>query len=198
MDGLVLKVLAALDQTAAASSVLAAGHEIARVFHADVAAVHVVQDGAEHVRTLAAQEGVPLGELQGSPGVRLARVLEDDDEAVALVVGARPRAQGQRDEVTLRFARDREDVVLGSANPSLQSDALDRPRGKAGEELAPERFPLVLRLVAERGQHVLLEHVQDHDLDSLRLGRFDHRVRRRRRRRSFERYEDAVDYEAGR
>ncbi len=92
-----MKVLAALDQTAAASSVLAAGHEIARVFHADVAAVHVVQDGAERVRTLAAQEGVPLGELQGSPGVRLARVLEDDDEAVALVVGARPRAQGQRE-----------------------------------------------------------------------------------------------------
>jgi nucleotide-binding universal stress UspA family protein len=92
-----MKVLAALDETAAASSVLAAGHEIARVFHADVAAVHVVQDGAERVRTLAAQEGVPLGELQGSPGVRLARVLEDDDEAVALVVGARPRAQGQRE-----------------------------------------------------------------------------------------------------
>jgi nucleotide-binding universal stress UspA family protein len=92
-----MKVLAALDETAAASSVLAAGHEIARVFHADVAAVHVVQDGAERVRTLAAQQGVPLGELQGSPGVRLARVLEDDDEAVALVVGARPRAQGQRE-----------------------------------------------------------------------------------------------------
>ena len=92
-----MKVLAALDQTAAASSVLAASHEIARVFHADVAAVHVVEDGAERVRTLAAQEAVPLRELQGSPGVRLARVLEDDDEAVALVVGARPRAQGQRE-----------------------------------------------------------------------------------------------------
>ena len=92
-----MKVLAALDETAAASSVLAAGHEIARVFHADVAAVHVVQDGTERVRTLAAQEGVPLGELQGSPGVRLARVLEDDDEAVALVVGARARAHGQRE-----------------------------------------------------------------------------------------------------
>jgi nucleotide-binding universal stress UspA family protein len=92
-----MKVLAALDQTAAASSVLAASHEIARVFHADVAAVHVVQDGTERVRTLAAQEGVPLGELQGSPGVRLARLLEDDDEVVALVVGARARARGERE-----------------------------------------------------------------------------------------------------
>ena len=92
-----MKVLAALDQTAAASSVLAASHEIARVFHADVAAVHVVQDGAERVRSLAAQEGVPLGELQGPPGLRLARTLEEDDEAVALVVGTRARAQGERE-----------------------------------------------------------------------------------------------------
>jgi nucleotide-binding universal stress UspA family protein len=92
-----MKVLAALDQTAAASSVLTASHEIARVFHADVAAVHVVQDGAERVRTLAAQRGVPLGELKGPPGVRLARMLEDDDEAVALVVGTRARAQGERE-----------------------------------------------------------------------------------------------------
>ena len=92
-----MKVLAALDQTAAASSVLAASHEIARVFHADVAAVHVVQDGAERVRTLAAQEAVPLRELQGPPGSQLARMLEDDDEAVALVVGTRARAQGERE-----------------------------------------------------------------------------------------------------
>jgi nucleotide-binding universal stress UspA family protein len=94
---LVMKVLAALDQTAAASSVLAAGHQFARVFHADVAAVHVVQDGAERVRTLAAEDRVPLAELQGPPGVELAQALEDDDDAVALVVGSRVRAQGERE-----------------------------------------------------------------------------------------------------
>jgi len=92
-----MKVLAALDETAAASSVLAASHEIARVFHADVGAVHVVQDGAARVRTLAAQEGVPLEELQGPPGVRLAETLEGDDEAVALVVGTRARPRGERE-----------------------------------------------------------------------------------------------------
>jgi nucleotide-binding universal stress UspA family protein len=93
-----MKVLAALDQTAAASPVLAAGHEIARMFQADVAAVHVLQDGADQVRELAAHHhGVPLIELEGAPGRRLAQALDEDDEAVALVVGTRCLPQGGRE-----------------------------------------------------------------------------------------------------
>jgi nucleotide-binding universal stress UspA family protein len=92
-----MKVLAALDQTAAASPVLAASEEIARLFAADVAAVHVRQDGAQQVRELAAHHGAPLAELEGAPGRRLAEALEDDEEALALVVGARCLPQGDRE-----------------------------------------------------------------------------------------------------
>jgi nucleotide-binding universal stress UspA family protein len=92
-----MKVLAALDQTAAARPVLAASHEIARAFAADVAAVHVLQDGAQRVRELAADDRVPLAELVGPPGARLAQALEDDDDAVALVVGTQARPQGERE-----------------------------------------------------------------------------------------------------
>lgn len=92
-----MKVLAALDQTAAAGPVLAAAHEIAQMFAADVAAVHVVQDGVQQVRDLAAHHGVPLEELEGSPGRRLAQALEDDAAAVALVVGTRCLPQGGRE-----------------------------------------------------------------------------------------------------
>jgi nucleotide-binding universal stress UspA family protein len=92
-----MKVLAALDQTAAAGPVLAASHEIARMFRADVEAVHVLQDGAQQVRELAAHHGVPLTELDGSPGPRLAHALEDDDDAVGLVVGTRCLPQGGRE-----------------------------------------------------------------------------------------------------
>jgi nucleotide-binding universal stress UspA family protein len=92
-----MKVLAALDQTAAAGPVLAAGHEIARMFRADVAAVHVLQDGADQVRELAAHHGVPVSELEGAPGRRLAQALEEDNEAVALVVGTRCLPQGARE-----------------------------------------------------------------------------------------------------
>jgi nucleotide-binding universal stress UspA family protein len=92
-----MKVLAALDQTAAAGPVLAASHEIAHMFGADVEAVHVLQDGAQQVRELAAHHGVPLTELEGSPGPRLAQALEDDDDPVALVVGTRCLPQGGRE-----------------------------------------------------------------------------------------------------
>jgi nucleotide-binding universal stress UspA family protein len=92
-----MKVLAALDQTAAATPMLGASHEIARMFGAEVEAVHVLQDGAQQVRELATHHGVPLTELEGSPGPRLAQALEDDDDAVALVVGTRCLPQGGRE-----------------------------------------------------------------------------------------------------
>lgn len=91
-----MKVLAALDQTAAAGPVLAASHEIARMLGADVAAVHVLQDGAQQVRELAAHEGVRLTELEGAPGRRLAEALEDED-AAGLVVGTRDLPEGGRE-----------------------------------------------------------------------------------------------------
>jgi nucleotide-binding universal stress UspA family protein len=92
-----MKVLAALDQTAAAPTVLAASHEIARLFAAEVSALHVLQDGVQRVRKLVADDRVPLAELEGAPGARLAQALDDDDDAVALVVGTRAQRQGGRE-----------------------------------------------------------------------------------------------------
>lgn len=92
-----MKVLAAIDQTAAARPVLAASHEFARMFGAEVLAVHVVQDGVERVRELAAAHGVPLLELEGPAATTLAQTVEDDEDAVALVVGTRARAHGGRE-----------------------------------------------------------------------------------------------------
>jgi nucleotide-binding universal stress UspA family protein len=92
-----VKVLAGLDPTGTARPVLAAAHEIARLFGADVAAVHVVQDGAQRVRELAAGQRVPLGELAGPPGAQLAQALERDEDAVALVVGTRAHPQTERE-----------------------------------------------------------------------------------------------------
>ena len=92
-----MKVLAALDQTAAARTVLAASHEIARLFAAEVSALHVLQDGVQRVRELVADDRVPLAELEGAPGARLAQALDDDDDAIALVVGTRAQRQGGRE-----------------------------------------------------------------------------------------------------
>lgn len=92
-----MKVLAALDQTEAAPAVLAASHEFARALGADVTAVHIRQDGVQRLQKLAADDRVPLVELEGPSGPRLAQALEEDDEAVALVVGTRVRAEGERE-----------------------------------------------------------------------------------------------------
>jgi nucleotide-binding universal stress UspA family protein len=92
-----MKVLAAIDQTAAARPVLAASHEFARIFGAEVSAVHVVQDGVERVREFAAAHGVPLLELDGPPAATLAQTVEDDEDAAALVVGTRARPHGGRE-----------------------------------------------------------------------------------------------------
>ncbi len=92
-----MKVIAALDQTPAARPVLTASHQIARMFAADLSAVHVLQDGVEAVRELAADDGVPLVELEGRPGPRIAQALEDDHDAMALVVGTRNQPLGGRE-----------------------------------------------------------------------------------------------------
>jgi nucleotide-binding universal stress UspA family protein len=92
-----MRLLAGLDQTAAARQVLIAAREIARMFGAEVSAVHVVQDGVERVRELAAECRVPLLELGGRAGPALTKAVEQDDEAIALVVGTRARAKGDRE-----------------------------------------------------------------------------------------------------
>jgi nucleotide-binding universal stress UspA family protein len=60
------------------------------MFDAEVSAVHVVQqDGVERARELAAAHGVRLLELEGPPAETLAQTVDDDEDAVALVVGTR-------------------------------------------------------------------------------------------------------------
>jgi nucleotide-binding universal stress UspA family protein len=93
-----MRVLAAIDETAAARPVLAASHALARMFDAEVSAVHVVQqDGVDRVRELAAAHGVRLLELEGPPAATLAQTVDDDEDAVALVVGTRARPHGGRE-----------------------------------------------------------------------------------------------------
>ncbi|HET7868716.1 MAG TPA: universal stress protein [Actinomycetota bacterium] len=89
------KVIAAIDDTAAARSVLATGRLVAELFEASLEAVHVRDDGARTARTAAAVAGLQLREVDGP--VVDALVLEARaSEVAALTLGARATPAGRR------------------------------------------------------------------------------------------------------
>ena len=82
------KVVAALDNSAAAASVASTAKSLARAFGAEVEAVHVGEDGDRIAAAAAAAAGLPLRRLDGAVVPALTRAARDRD-AAALVVGAR-------------------------------------------------------------------------------------------------------------
>lgn len=89
------RVIAAIDNTAAAQAVLAAGTTIAELFEATLEAVHVRDDGARTARAAAAAAGLALREVNG-PVVRALVSEARRRDVAALVVGARATPAGRR------------------------------------------------------------------------------------------------------
>lgn len=88
-------VLAALDNSATAASVAAAGRALAAMLDVEVAAVHVQENGAETARSVAKKYHLELLEVRGTPVERLADLL-GSDEIAAVAVGARRDLGGPR------------------------------------------------------------------------------------------------------
>lgn len=84
------RVLAAVDDSLAARSVLAGAHALASVFGANVDALHISDNGGETARASAAWAGVPFRHSTGDP---LSRVADEASalDVVAIVVGARSK-----------------------------------------------------------------------------------------------------------
>lgn len=89
------KVLAALDNSLAAGSVVATATSLARVFGAQVDAIHVGFDEDRIAAAEAAAAGLELRRLAGPTVAALVRAAEDDAVA-ALVVGTRGLPAGRR------------------------------------------------------------------------------------------------------
>ena len=94
-DFMMNRVTAAIDNTAAAPTVLAAGTTIAELFEATLEAVHVRDDGARTARAAAAAAGLSLREVNGPVVPALVSEARRRDVA-ALVVGARATPAGRR------------------------------------------------------------------------------------------------------
>jgi len=87
------RVVAAIDNSAAARPVLAAAATIARLLRADLEAVHVRENGDVAARAAATAAGIPLEELLVGelPGSKIRALLEaaEPTDVEAMVVGAR-------------------------------------------------------------------------------------------------------------
>jgi nucleotide-binding universal stress UspA family protein len=89
------KVIAAIDDTAAARAVLAAGRLVAELFDASLEAVHVRDDGVRTARATAAAAGLQLREV-GGPVVDALVLEARASDVVALTLGARATPAGRR------------------------------------------------------------------------------------------------------
>ena len=88
------KVIAALDNSAAAATVLATAQKLGPVFGAEIDAVHVGEDGDRIAAAAAAAAGLELRRLEGDVVPALAGAAAKED-AVVLVVGARGLPSGR-------------------------------------------------------------------------------------------------------
>src|SRR5438067_9460341 len=105
----------------------------------------------------------------------------------------RPQVQRptQRDDVGVDLLGHPRYQVLGPPDPGLQAEGTGVPRAVPADELPRPRLLPVLRLVGERGQRVLLVHVQH---DHVQLGVLDHvEDRGGAGRRALDRYQHPAD-----
>jgi nucleotide-binding universal stress UspA family protein len=165
------KVLAAIDNSAAAKPVLATAAQIAGLYEADVEAVHVRQNGDRTVRAAADAAGLSLRTLTHSVVGALARAGRDE-EVEAMVVGARGTHAGRRPagHVALR-------LIVSLDKPVI----VVPPEGRPATDLRRVLVPLdgtretaaaldrVVRLARRHDLEVVVLHVRGDDS----LPRFD-------------------------
>lgn len=89
------RIVAAIDNSAAARPVLAMARALSVALGGVVEAVHVSEDGDETVRSMAEAAGVDLRTLSGDPAEVLESFVSEDD-VLALVLGARRGLSGAR------------------------------------------------------------------------------------------------------
>ncbi len=89
------RILAALDNSLAASPALALARALAPLLGSEVDAIHVVDDGEDTARQAAQAAGLPLHTVRGPPVKALVHAGMDSD-VVAMVIGARATAAGPR------------------------------------------------------------------------------------------------------
>jgi nucleotide-binding universal stress UspA family protein len=158
-------VLAALDNSLAGNPVLVTARALARVLGARVGAIHVTADHDGTARNVAEAAGVPLRVVSGPVADRLIEAGQDDD-VIAVVIGARATPSGRRPLGSTAFA-----VATGLLKPVVvvPPDAHVRPEfrsvlvpleGTTSTSLAPRS---IVELAGGAKLDVIALHVHEED-----------------------------------
>jgi nucleotide-binding universal stress UspA family protein len=156
------KVIAALDNSLAASPVLATALAFGQVFDADVEAMHVSQDGARIASNVAAAAQVPLRIVTGPVAERLIALGQASD-VKALVLGARGSPLGRRALGETAMA-----VATSLATPTVVVPPHARTPGSVQRVLIPlegDAEAHTPRTIIELGRETRLDVVVLHVLE---------------------------------
>lgn len=159
------KIVAAIDNSAAARPVLGSALALARVLGASVEAIHVADDGGGTAQASAESFGVPFRTTAGNPFELLVELAAGDD-VVALAVGARGRPGGPRPagHLALALAGSIEKPVLVVPPDAHPSDSLQRV--VVAMEGTPDKARSAKRTIevaAGAGLELVVVHVDDED-----------------------------------
>jgi nucleotide-binding universal stress UspA family protein len=159
------KVIAAIDNSAAATPVLATGRALADLMSSELEALHVRVDGDRIAAAAAAAAEVPLREVSGTPVDELVRAGSADD-VVAVVMGARgmPLSRHALGETALKVATALPKPVAvvppEVAHPGRLERVLVALEGTLSTSLAPRQ---VIELAADADLDLVVVHVLDED-----------------------------------
>jgi nucleotide-binding universal stress UspA family protein len=157
------KIIACIDNSAAAQPVLAVARSIAGVFGAQVEAVHVAEDGDRTARAVTSALGVRLLVLRGDPLDQLVAHCGDDD-VVAVAVGVRGHRTGARPagHLALALANHIDQPVLMVPPDVVAPDEVHRVLiAMEGTGRNARNLKRVVELAADAQVELIVVHVDD-------------------------------------
>ena len=160
------RILAAVDDSAAAEPVIALAEAIAPLFGATTDALHIAEAEGATVRAVADTRGVRVRTSSGDPVARLAIECEREDVLAVVCGTGRPPPSTPRGEVAVALATtlDKPIVVVPPDAPII--DAVRRVLiAIKGTPSTPRALKRAVELTAASGLEILVVHVDD--LESL-------------------------------
>lgn len=157
------KIVAAIDNSAAAQPVLAMAVALSSALGGTVEAVHVSEDGDQTARSMAEAAGAELRSLTGDPAEALATVVSEDD-VVALVLGARRgrSGSGRTGHLALHLAGRTDKPVVAvppdSRPPQTLGKVVVAMEGSPGKVKALRRG---IEIATTAGLEIVVVHVDE-------------------------------------